>query len=769
MPRKKRTSRRRSTKKRRRTKRKQSRFPWTKILLSLLVVLVAYVAYLDFRVYREFEGKRWSLPARVYARPLELYSGLRLTPEQFASELRALGYRSVRVARRPGEVSRDGKRFQLISRPFVFWDGEEPSQSIRATFSSTQLQNLQDDRDGGVLPLARLDPLEIGSIHTARQEDRILLQLEDVPETLIAALIAVEDRGFHSHHGVSPRAIGRALWVNLSSGRVVQGGSTLTQQLVKNFFLTNQRSLWRKFNEAIMSLLLERRYQKDEILEAYLNEIYLAQDGERAIHGFGLGSQFFFQRPPRELSTAQIALLVGMVKGPSYYNPRRYPQRARERRDLVLKIMLEQGIIDTAEYQRSRGENLGLVEAAAGTSQTFPAFLDMVRRQLRRDYDASDLFTEGLRIFTTLDPQLQWALQRSLDERIAPLLKTHPPMQGAGLVTHSANGEVLALAGGRQAGFAGFNRALDAKRPVGSLIKPAVYLTALERPGRYTLASLIDDGPLEHRQSGQLWSPRNYDRKFHGQVMLYRALADSYNVATARLGLELGVDAVTRTLRRLSIDESLNPYPSLFLGATDLSLLDVTRLYLNFASGGFQVPLRSIREVLDADGVPLQRYELSIERVIDPSYAYLINRALQMVVTEGTARSLNKRFPAALGLAGKTGTTNDLRDSWFAGYDGEKLAVIWMGRDDNQPMGLSGASGAMQVWASLFARAGTARQQLAKPDAVEWYRVDRQSAGLADKGCKDTVQLPFIESQSKPAAAPCAKGRPLRWLPEWLQ
>jgi penicillin-binding protein 1B len=296
-----------------------------------------------------------------------------------------------------------------------------------------------------------------------------------------------------------------------------------------------------------------------------------------------------------------------------------------------------------------------------------------------------------------------------------------------------------------------------------------VYLTALERSARYNLASLIDDDPLEYEQSGQLWEPNNYDRKFHGQVMLYKALADSYNVATARLGLDLGVNAVIQTLRRLSVDQPLNPYPSLFLGATDLSLLDVTRLYLNFASGGFQVPLRSIREVLDADGVPLQRYPLSVERVIDPAPAYLINRALQMVVVEGTARSLNRRFAAALGLAGKTGTTNDLRDSWFAGYDGEKLGVIWMGRDDNQPMGLSGASGAMQVWAGLFASAGAVTQQPAKPDSVEWYRVDRETAGLADKGCKDTVQLPFIEPGSKPATAPCAKTRPLRWLPEWLQ
>ncbi len=768
MARKKPTARRRSSKKKRR-KSTTTRFPWRKILLTLLVITVGYVAFLDFQVYRQFEGKRWSLPARVYARPLELYVGLPLAPEQFAAELRALGYKFVTVARRPGEVSRNASRFQLISRPFVFWDGEEPSRALRASFSASHLQSLQDDRKGEAVALARLDPLEIGSIHTARQEDRILLKLDQVPDTLVRALIAVEDRGFYAHHGISPRAVGRAFLVNVQSGRVVQGGSTLTQQLVKNFFLTNQRSLWRKFNEAIMSLLLERRYEKDEILEAYLNEIYLAQDGQRAIHGFGLGSRFLFQRPLQELSTAQMALLVGMVKGPSYYDPRRHPERARERRDLVLQIMQEQDIISQAEYQKARREGLGLVQAAAGTSKSFPAFLDLVRRQLRRDYNESDLVSEGLRIFTTLDPQVQWALQKSLDERIRPLLGEQPDLEGAGLVTHSANGEVLALAGGRQAGFAGFNRALDAQRHVGSLIKPAVYLTALEQPGRYNLASRIDDGPLEFEQSGQLWKPENYDREFHGEVMLYQALASSYNVATARLGLDLGVNAVIKTLRRLSVEEPLNPYPSLFLGATDLSPLTVTEFYLNFASGGFRVPLRSIREVLDASGQPLQRYELSVERVIDPGPAYLIHRALQMVIEEGTGRALNSRFSAQLGLAGKTGTTNDLRDSWFAGYDGEKLGVIWMGRDDNKPMGLTGSSGAMQAWASLYAMAGAATSQPLKPDGVEWYQVDKSSGGLADSGCDNTVQLPFVEAGSQPPKAPCARGGTLRWLPEWLR
>lgn len=762
-------NRRRSPGKKRRRSKKKSSFPWIKLLISLLVIVVAYVAFLDFQVYRKFEGNRWSLPARVYARPLELYTGLQLTDVQFAAELKALGYRFVSRPRKPGEVARNAGDFQLISRPFVFWDGQEASRALRVAFSAGHLTRLRDAGTGQAVPLARLDPLEIGSIHTARQEDRTLVQLDEVPDTLVEALIAVEDRGFYQHMGISPRSVARALWVNLRSGRVVQGGSTLTQQLVKNFFLSNRRSLWRKVNEAIMALLLERRYDKDEILEAYLNEVYLAQDGQRAIHGFGLGSRFLFQRPVGELSLAQMALMVGMVKGPSYYDPRRHPERATARRNLVLQVMQEQGLIDGAQYQKARNEGLGLVTPAAGTSKSFPAFIDLVRRQLRRDYNEADLVGEGLRIFTTLDPQVQWALQKSLDRRIRPLLQKQPQLQGAGLVTHSTNGEVLALAGGRQAGFAGFNRALDASRQIGSLVKPAVYLTALEHPDRYTLATPIDDSALDYQQAGQSWSPDNYDRQFHGQVMLYQALAHSYNVATARLGLELGVKNVVATLRRLGMDQPLNPYPSLFLGATDMSPLQVTRFYLNFASGGFHVPLRSIREVLDANGQPLQRYDLSIDRVIDPGPAFLINRGLQMVVAEGTARALNQRFSPDLGLAGKTGTTNDLRDSWFAGYDGEKLGVIWVGRDDNQPMGLTGSTGALRIWADLYAAAGVVPRQEPKPEAVGWHGIDLQSGGLADSGCVDTVQLPFIESGTLPAPAACATSGAPGWLPEWLR
>ncbi len=757
----------RKTRSRRRRKGRRFPIPWIKLAFAALALLAAYIAFLDFQVYRQFEGKRWSLPARVYARPLELYVGLALSPSAFADELRALGYRFVSRPRRPGEVARDGSRFRLVTRPFRFWDGAEPSRDLRLEFSGARLESLGDGARRPVA-LARLDPLEIGSIHTARQEDRVLLRLSDVPPELVQALIAVEDRDFYRHHGISLRAIGRALLANLRAGSVVQGGSTLTQQLVKNFFLSSDRSLWRKLNEALMALLLELRYDKDEILEAYINEIYLAQDGQRAIHGFGLGSRYYFQRPVEELDTARIALLVGMVKGPSYYNPRRHPERARERRNLVLRIMREQGIISRAEEQRARTAPLGLVEAAEGTSKTFPAFVDLVRRQLRRDYREDDLTSEGLKIFTTLDPQVQWALQKSLARRIAAFGRAQPELQGAALVTSASNGEVLALAGGRRAGFAGFNRALDARRQVGSLLKPAVYLTALEQPRRYTLATRIDDGPLEIESGGELWRPENYDHSFHGEVLLYQGLAHSYNVATVRLGLELGVEAVIRTLRRLGVGGPLRPWPSLFLGATELSPLEVTQIYQTLASGGFHTPLRAIRAVLDETDQPLQRYPLSVQRVVDPVPALLITRALQLVVAEGTARSLAGRFRADAGLAGKTGTTDGLRDSWYAGFDGERLAVVWLGRDDNQPMGLTGAAGALQVWADLFRRSGVSVLRPAVPEAIEWHAIDRETGGLADNGCGDPVQLPFSTASALPEPVSC-RAAPRRWLKRLLR
>jgi len=747
----------------RRRKRSHKPFPWIKLLLVLLLVLGGYIVWLDIRVTAQFTGKRWSLPARVYARPLNLYAGQELTPAQLAAELDALHYRPVRAVQHAGQYSRNREVFHIMTRPFTFWDGVEPARDLRVSFSGAAVAELADRGSGHALALARLDPVLVGSFYPADNEDRVLLQLDEVPVGLTDALIAIEDRGFYQHHGIAPMAILRALWVDIRAGGVVQGGSTLTQQLVKNFFLTSERSLARKLNEAIMAVLLELHYSKDEILEAYLNEVYLAQDGNRSINGFGLASYFYFDRPLAELSVDQYALLVGLVKGPSYYNPWKHAERARARRNLVLDVMANLELIGRQDAARAKTQSLGVGPVGRKAINTFPAFLDLVRRQLQTDYRDEDITSEGLTIFTTLDPQVQWQLERVLAGRLDALERgrgmEHGTLEGAAVVTSVQDGEVLAMAGGRDSKFAGFNRALDAYRQVGSLIKPAVYLTALEQPESYTMATLLDDSPLTYTaRNGDVWEPQNYDRQNHGQVPLYQALAHSYNISTARLGLTLGVDRVIDTLRRLGVEQKLRPYPSLLLGAVEMSPFQVTRMYQTFASGGFATPLRAITAVLASDKTPLQRYPLSVRAAIAPGPDHLITTALLYVVREGTGRAVYQVLPADRNVAGKTGTTDDLRDSWFAGFTGDRLGVVWVGRDDNQPTGLSGSTGALRVWRDLFAGFNDSGWTQTLIDDIEYRWIDPATGLLADAGCQDAVQLPFIKGSAPTESAPCMRG-----------
>ncbi|MDH5513280.1 MAG: transglycosylase domain-containing protein, partial [Gammaproteobacteria bacterium] len=558
------------------------------------------------------------------------------------------------------------------------------------------------------------------------------------------------------------------------TGGGIQGGSTLTQQLVKNFFLTSDRTLRRKFTEVIMSLLLELHYSKEEILEAYGNEIYLGQDGNRAIHGFGLASHFYFDKPLSRLDLPQAALLVGLVKGPSYYDPRRQPARALARRNLVLQEMRKLEYLTQAQFVAARSAPLGVAEKAPEGTSRYPAFVGLVHRQLQRDYREEDLRSEGLKIFTTLDPLVQVTAERALSGRLSQLERDRrlPPksLEAAIVVSSSQNGEVQALVGGRDTRFEGFNRALDATRPVGSLMKPVIYLTALQRPDAYTLATLIDDSPLVWRQRGTSdWEPQNYDKEFHGQVPLRVALANSYNVSTARLGLALGVSRIMDNARQLGVERELQTYASSLLGADSLTPLEVTQMYQTFASGGFRIPLRAIREVLMADGQPLQRYSLSVEQVIETTPAFLVTHALQSVVREGTAGGVKKYFPSELDLAGKTGTTDDLRDSWFAGYTGDRLAVVWIGRDDNQPINMTGAGGAMTVWGEMMSRLDPDPLVPPVPENIEWVWIETASGLRADGNCPDSVELPFIRGSAPREPAACVGRSPSRSLKNWFQ
>src|SRR3989440_1912496 len=437
-------------------------------LLAGAVALIAFALHLDVRVRDEFEGRRFALPARIYARPLELHAGLRIAQGDVEDELRELGYRDERREGEAGWFAKQGTELDIAARPFVFWDGAQPARRLHVSFAEGRIAKLAD-AEGRELPLARLEPLAIGGIYPAGNEDRVLVRLADVPKELVAELVAIEDRKFFSHAGYDLRAMARAAWSVVGSGRA-QGGSTITQQLVKNFFLTPERTLRRKFTELVMAVLLELHYSKAEILETYLNEIYLGQDRDRAIHGVGLAAQFYFGKEVRDLTLAESALLVGMVKGPAYYDPRRHAERALERRNLVLRETRDQGWATMEEYSKARAADLGVNQKAAMGTSPHPAFLDLVHRQLRRDYDEADLRSEGLRVFTTLAPRVQAAAERALERKIAQFDKGkifgEPGLEGAVVVTDTQSGEVQALVGGRDVRFRGFNRAVDAARPV---------------------------------------------------------------------------------------------------------------------------------------------------------------------------------------------------------------------------------------------------------------------------------------------------------------
>ncbi|MGP0174355.1 penicillin-binding protein 1B [Pseudomonas sp. NCHU5208] len=753
--------------------------PWLawgfKLGLVGLVILAGFAVYLDAVVQEKFSGKRWTVPAKVYARPLELFVGQKLSKDDFLRELDALGYRRQSSADGPGAVAVAGNTIDMYSRGFQFYEGAEPARQIRVRFSGDYVAGLTQ-AGGANLAVARLEPLLIGGLYPAHQEDRILIKIDQVPAYLIDALVAVEDRDYFEHFGVSPKGIARAIWINATSGRLVQGGSTLTQQLVKNFYLTNERTLLRKATEAMMAVLLELHYDKREILEAYLNEVFLGQDGQRAIHGFGLASQYFFSQPISELKLEQVALLVGMVKGPTYFNPRRHPERALTRRNLVLDLLAEQGSITPEEAAAAKQKPLGVTQRGRMADSSFPAFLDLVKRQLREDYREQDLTEEGLRIFTSFDPILQLKAEEALADTMKRLAgrKGVDEVQAGMVVTNPETGEIQALIGSRQPRFAGFNRALDAVRPIGSLVKPAIYLSALERPSQYTLTSWLEDEPFSVKgQDGQVWTPQNYDRKAHGNIFLYQGLANSYNLSTAKLGLEIGVPKVLKTLERLGVKRQWPAYPSMLLGAGALTPMEVTEMYQTLANGGFNTPLRGIRSVLTADGQPLGRYPFKIQQRFDPGAIYLVQNAMQRVMREGTGRSVYSQLPSSLNLAGKTGTSNDSRDSWFAGFSQDLLAVVWLGRDDNGPTPLTGASGALQVWTGFMRKADPLPLDMPLPDNVTMAWVDRTTGQGSASGCPNAMQMPYIRG-SEPTPGPgCGIQAPvdsvMDWVRGWLQ
>ncbi|MBS9824835.1 penicillin-binding protein 1B [Vibrio alginolyticus] len=717
-------------------------FSW-KAGVALAAVLLFVGIYLDSVVKERFEGQLFELPTVVYARILNLSPGENITIQELRNELDVLNYRKVSQPRYPGEYSFSSTRIELIRRPFEFADGPEPDRHIMLHFSDSGLQRIQSLESRGDLGYLRLEPKMLGMLEKDRDEQRLFLRRDQFPEILVDALLATEDRDFYQHDGVSPLAIARALVANIKAGRTVQGGSTLTQQLAKNLFLTRDKTLWRKVLEAYIALILDYRYSKDRILEAYLNEVYLGQSGGEAIHGFGLASRYYFGQPIQELRIDQLAMLVGMVKGPSYYNPIRYPERTKERRDLVLRLLMQQNMLTSEQYEQAVSRPLD-TQSKPRIASRQPAYFQQLSIELKEKVGERFKAETGLRVFTSLDPVSQSKMEQAIAKKIPELAKRGgKELEAAAVAVDRHSGEIRAMVGGKRVGYEGFNRALNASRPIGSLVKPAIYLTALEQPDKYNLGTTLHDTPLSLKSSkGNVWTPRNYDRKYRGDVPLYIALAKSLNVPTVRLGMALGIPEVSNTLERLGVNkDEIRPVPSMFLGSFSLTPFEVAQMYQTLTNSGKRAKLTALRSVMDMEGNVLYQSLPRSSRAVDEQAAWLTTYAMKQGVAQGTGRFLQSQFGWAA-LAGKTGTSNDNRDSWFVGVDGREVTTIWLGRDDNKPVNLTGSSGALRVYAEYLKQRIPERLELPWPREITTLGFKPTSDGGLEMNCRSDYKLP---------------------------
>ncbi len=719
-----------------------------------LVVCLLISAYYYFQVLGSSldAEEKWATPAIVYSRPLELTVDQNISFTQLEHELSLLKYRKVKDPSHPGEygVSRDKSKIVLIRRSFEFADGKEEARPLLISFSNKRISRIQDADSKADLDYVLMDPVLLDRITSEEgEEDRIIISLADVPQKLIDTLIYVEDREFYNHHGVNPLAIMRAMVVNIKAGKRVQGGSTITQQLVKNYFLTREKSFDRKIRELFMSLVVDARYSKEQILEMYLNEIYLGH-GASDIYGFGLASYFYFGVPVNELTWDQVALMVGMIKGPSFYDPRRNPERALARRNLILGLMVDAGKITEDEYNFYSKKPLGVIGRKSFGTIKVPGYIGLLKEELAKELGKNYLKNASLVIYTSLDPQVQLAANKAVTTVIPTLIKRYKEknLQAAVVVSNWRTSEVLAVVCSSDPTFPGLNRVTKAKRQIGSLVKPAAYLTAFDNG--WHLGSMVNDAPLKVKlvDANQTWEPKNFDHKYLGWKHLYEFFAQSRNIPMVRVGLDYGADRLADTLYRLGYHGNITPVPSIFLGSVSMTPYEVNQMYATIATEGLYKPLSAIRSVKSGDEVIFNRAgKLDAKQVIDPRNAYLTIYGMTVVTNQGTARSLraNKVVGRNTVLAGKTGTSNESRDAWFSGFDNNELVTVWLGKDDNTPTRLTGSNGPLKIYDSYITERGVKSLQIARPEGIEFVNFNKEGYIMDSETCTnvgDYVRLP---------------------------
>jgi penicillin-binding protein 1B len=730
-----------------------------------------YGRHLEAIVVAKLEGRRWALPSRIYSDAFLVYPGLDVDAAALFARLDRLGYREgTAAALRKGDYRRTAAGFEVHLHDFAYPGGDVSGQLVRVQLVGGRVGRIEDAA-GTERFSFQLEPEVITGLYDTVWEERRLVTLDRVPPLLVRAIITTEDQRFYSHHGIDFIGILRALLVNLRHRAIVQGGSTLTQQLVKNFFLTDERTVRRKLRELVLAPIVERRYTKAQILEAYLNEIYLGQHGLQGIFGVWEGAHFYFAHPPEELTVGEIGLLAGLIRAPNRYSPHAHPAAARERRAVVLQLLHEAGDITDAQYREALAEPLR-TGPVGGRGNAAPYFVDFLNGELARHYPREVLITEGLRIFTGLDPQLQRLAQQTLRlgledlERRYPRLRGATPeerLQGCLIAMQPQTGEIKAMVGGRDYRATQYNRAVRARRQPGSIFKPFVYLAAFEQAPDaavpVTPVSRLTDEPFEWAYDAQVWRPENHRDRYFGNVSVRQALEFSLNAATARLAQSIGLDPILDLARRLGITSPLPPYPSVVLGALEVSPFEIAQAYAVLANNGLRAEPRATRKVVDADGRPIERYPVEVVRVASPEAAYLVTHLMEGVLARGTgagARALGFARPAA----GKTGTTNDARDAWFAGFTPELLAVVWVGFDERKPLGLTGAAAALPIWTAFMkgATAAAAPSAFVPPPGVTLVRIDPLSGAKATPDCPETIEEAFWRGQEPTNACPLHGG-----------
>ena len=722
------------------------------VTVLLCIGLLLYCITLSAGISDRFSGRRWRIPSTVFSDTTPLYPGQRINRRLLDQKLQHLGYRKIN---RPPDQK--GLRYQTRSSIDLYLtDRTTPSGfrkgfPVRITFAADRITAIKNSATGKPLAVLELEPEEIALFFGPERERRRLIALEQMPQHLIHAVLAAEDLRFYHHMGVDPRGILRAVVTNLKHGTIRQGGSTITQQLAKNYFLTPDRSFARKLKELFMALTIEQMYTKNEILEIYLNEIYLGQNGSVAINGIGEAALFYFGKSAADLSPAQAAAIAGLIKGPNLYSPYVDPQRCRKRRNRVLQVMHENDWLSANALEAA----LATPVQPAGYQPhglRAPYFIDYLSDQLGALYPPEALASLGLSIHTTLDTQVQAAAETALENGLTRLEAARPDLhrsdpaeklQGAILVMQPKTGHILAMVGGRRYAESQFNRITQARRQPGSAFKPFVYLTALDR---FTPVTRLSNAPKGYRVNGTLWQPRNYAPLPEKEVTLRTALARSVNLATVDLALQVGLDPIVETAGRFGFSTPLPAYPSLSLGAAEVIPLELARAYCPFAADGLLPYPLAAKDVLDETGQVLSRKHMTIERVTSPAKAFMMSSLLRSVVETGTARSL-KSMGIAFPVAGKTGTTSNYRDAWFVGYTPDLLALVWVGFDDGSPMHASGAGAALPIWAELVRAlpryvSGT---WLTMPPGVVAKTVCGASGQLARSGrCPDPHQEFFL-------------------------